>query len=157
MFLREQSCACRDQAAHESDKAVLERDLLKAELAQTRMVQETTANRDQLKSELERLQRRQRQRRKARKPIEPLMARSRPDLKMEVDEVPRASFRCNLDRVAQEQMSEDLETWTPPEPTLPLRDLESGRIRPLMVDVALPALTSSSTGGNQVSARTSRL
>ena len=59
--------------------------------------------------------------------------RSRPDSRMEVDEAPRASGRFTLDSVAQEQMSKDLETWTPPESTPSLRDLESGRIRTLMV------------------------
>ena len=49
-------------------------------------------------------------------------------------------------------MSEELETWPPPEPTLFLRDLESGRIGPLMVDVV-----ARSTGGSHVSAGTSRL
>ena len=62
--------------------------------------------------------------------IEPLIPRSRPDSKMEVDETPRVSGRFNLDRIAQEQMSEDLDTWTPPEPVPSLRDLESGRIKP---------------------------
>ena len=79
------------------------------------MMQETTANRDQLKSELERLQRRQQQMgsskdHKARIPIEPLMARSRPESKMETDEAPRAGGRFNLDRIAQEYVNEDLET-----------------------------------------------
>ena len=81
-----------------------------------------------------------------------LMTRPRLESKMEVDEVPRASGRFNLNRVAQEQRSEDLETWTPPEPTPSLRDLELSRIKPLMLDVALPL-----TGGSQVSAGTSRL
>ena len=54
-------------------------------------------------------------------------------------------------------MDEDLETWTPLEPTPSLRDLESGRIRPRMVDVALPGPTPSSVGASQVSAGTSRL
>ena len=70
--------------------------------------------------------------RKLRTPIEPLMAKSRPESKIEVDEVPRASDRFNFDRLAQEQMNEDLETCTPPEPTLSLRDLELNRNRPLM-------------------------
>ena len=52
--------------------------------------------------------------RKAKSPSEPLVTRSRPDLKMEVDEVPRATGRFNFDCVAQEQISEDLVTWTPP-------------------------------------------
>ena len=65
-----------------------------------------------------------------------MMARIRPESKMEVEEVSRAS-NC-FDRVTQEQMSEDLETWTP-HPVL--RDLELSRIKPLMGDVALPGLT----------------
>ena len=41
---------------------------------------------------------------------------------MEVNEVSQVSSRFNLDRVAHEQMNEDLETWTPLEPTPSLRD-----------------------------------
>ena len=85
------------------------------------------------------------------------MARSRTKLKMEVDETPRASGRFNLDRVAQEQMSEYLETWNPPKPTPSSRGLEVSRFKPLAVDVALPGLTTSSTSGSQASAGTSRL
>ena len=44
-----------------------------------------------------------------------------------------------------------------PEPVPSLRDLESGRIRPLRVDVALPVLTPSSTCVSQASAGTLRL
>ena len=75
---------------------------------------------------------------------------------MEVNEAPRASGIFNLNRVAQKQMSENLETWTPPETTPSLRDLELSRINPLMVDVALPVLTPSSIGGGQVSSGTPR-
>ena len=136
--------------------------MVKAELEQTRKVQETTANRDQLKSELERLQRRQQEmgrgkERKTTTPIEPLLARSRPELKMEMDEAPRASGRFNLDKVAQEQISEDLETRTSPDLTPSLRDLELSGVRPLIVDVALPNLMPSSTGGSQARTGTSRL
>ena len=136
--------------------------MLRAALEQTRRLQENTANCDQLKPELERLQRKQQEtgsgkERRLRTPVEPLMTKSRPDSKMEVDEAPRASGRFNLDRVAQEQMSEDLEKWTPPEPTLSSRDLESVRIKPLTVEVALPGLTPSSTGGSQASAGKPRL
>ena len=101
--------------------------MLKAELEQTHSVQEITASCDQLKSKLERLQRRQQQgvesgkQRKTRTPIEPLMARSRLESKMELDEVPRASGRFNLNRVAQEHMSDNLETSSTPEPTPSLR------------------------------------
>ena len=49
----------RDQAVLERDKVILERHLLIAELKQTRRVHKSTANSDQLKSELERLQTRQ--------------------------------------------------------------------------------------------------
>ena len=102
----------------EKDIAIVERDLLKAELEQSQRVHETTANCDQLKLESKRLQRTPQElgsgkERKWKTPIEPLMARSRPDSKMEVDEAPRANGRFNLDRLAQEQMSEDLEAWTP--------------------------------------------
>ena len=76
---------------------------------------------------------------------------------MEVDEAPRVSGRFNLDRIAQEQMSEDLDAWTPLEHVSSWRDLESGRIKPLVVDFALPGLKPSSTGGSQASAGTSRL
>ena len=80
------------------------------------------------KSELERLHRRQQEmgsgkERKARITIEPLIARSIPETKMEVDELSRSSGRFYLERVAQEQMNDDLETWTPPEPTHSKRDL----------------------------------
>ena len=54
-------------------------------------------------------------------------------------------------------MSEDLETWTPLEPKTSLRHLELSQIKQLAVDVALPGLTSSSIGGSQGSAGTSRL
>ena len=68
--------------------------MLQAELEWTRKLQETTASREQPNSELERLQRRQQEagsgkERKATTPIEPLKTRSRPESKMEVDEVPR--------------------------------------------------------------------
>ena len=75
---------------------------------------------------------------------------------MEIDVTPRSGRRFNLDRVAQEQMNEGLDTWTPPEPARSLRDLDSGRIKPLM-DIALPGLTPSSTSGSQAGALTSRL
>ena len=79
--------------------------------------------------------------RKVKTPSEPLMAQLRPESKMEVDKTPRANICFNLDRVAKEQMSEDVETWTPPEPTPSLRDLKLSRTKPLAVDVALPDLT----------------
>ena len=55
---------------------------------------------------------------KSNTPIEPLMMRSIPESRMEVDETPRLSGRFNLDRVAQEQLNEDLNTWTPLETVL---------------------------------------
>ena len=114
---RDKAILDRDHATLDKYKAILEMDMLKAELKQTRKMQETMVSRDQLKSEFDGLQRRQPEvvrskDRKARTPIEPLMARSRPESKMEVDEVPNASGRSNLDRVAQEQMSKNLETGT---------------------------------------------
>ena len=118
----------RDQTTRDRDPAVQNG----ARLEQTRKLQETAATRDQLQSELEQMQRRKQESEnskecKVRMPIRPLMARSRPELKMEVDETPRATGRFNLNRIAQQQMSEDLETWTPPEPTPFLRDLELSR------------------------------
>ena len=121
----------RDRATFNKDKATLDRDTsineraVEGRVEQTQKVREITSSRDQLKSNFERLQRRQQEvgsgkEGKARKPIEPLMARSILESKMEVDRVPMASGRFNLDRVAQEQTSDDLETWTPPEPTLSL-------------------------------------
>ena len=115
---RDKTILDRDHATLDKYKAILEMDMMKAELEQTRKVQETTVSRDQLKSEFDGLQRRQpevgrsKDQKDRRTPIEPLMARSRPESKMEVDEVLRASGRSNLDRVAQEQMSKNLETWT---------------------------------------------
>ena len=76
---------------------------------------------------------------------------------MDVDETPRATGRFNLDQIAQEQMSEELETWTPPEPTPSLRDHELSQARLLAVDVVLTGLTPSSTGGTQGSQGASRL
>ena len=85
-----------------------------------------------------------------------LTRRSRLESKMEVDEAPRSSGRFNLDRVAQEHMNEGLVTWMPSEPVPSLRNLESGWIRPLK-DIALAALTPSSTSGSQAGAGKSRL
>ena len=72
--------------------------------------------------------------------------------KMEVDEAPRSSGRFKLDRIdriAQEQKNEDLESWTPPQPVPSLRDLKSDWIRPLRVVVAVLGVKPSSTGGSQ--------
>ena len=87
---------------------------------------------------------------------EPVVTRSRPESRMEVDEAPRSSGRFNLDRVAQENMNEGLETWTPPELVPSVRNLEANRVRPLK-DITLPGLTSSSTSGSQSGTGTSRL
>ena len=99
------------------------------------------ANCDQIKSEFERLQRRQQAvasgKEKEKTTTEPSTARSRPESTMEVDEAPMSKGRFNLDHVALEHMSEGLDTWTPSESVPSLRNLESGRIRPLM-DIALP-------------------
>ena len=81
----DQATLDKDQSSIEKDKAVLERDVV--ELEQNRKVQETTANRDQLKSDFERL----------------LVARSRPESKMGVDEAPRASGRFILDSHVSER------------------------------------------------------
>ena len=68
---------------------------------------------------------------------EPLVTRSRPESKMEVDETPRATGRIYLDRVAQEKINEGLETWTPPEPMLSLRDLSLSQTKhPVRPEVA---------------------
>ena len=114
------------------------------------------------KSELEQMQRLQQEtikskERKVKAISELLITRSRPDSKVEVDETPRATGRIYLDRVAQEKINKDLETWTPPEPMLSLRDLKLSQTKPLAVDVALSGLTPSSTAGSQGSAGTSRL
>ena len=76
---------------------------------------------------------------------------------MEVDEVPRARARFNLDREAREQMSEGLEVWIPNDATSSLRSLETQPVRPLM-DVVLPGYTPTSTSSDsQVSGGSSRL
>ena len=54
-------------------------------------------------------------------------------------------------------MNEDVDRWTQPETVPSLKDLETGRIRPLRADVALPGLTPSSTCVRQASAATLRL
>ena len=113
------------------------------------------ANCDQIKSESERLQRRQ-QEIASGKERKIKTAKSRPESRMKVDEAPRSSDCFNLDRVAQEHMNEGMGTWMPSEPVPSLRNLESGRIRPLM-DIRLPGLTPSSSSGSQTGAEISRL
>ena len=117
----------RDQANLERDHAILERDharrdlnMIRAEYQQEQKVRENEANCEQLKSEVEKIQRRQRefarQKEKGTRTTERAAAGSRPDLQMEVDEVPRSSGRFNLDRAAQEHINEGLEMWIPPRP-----------------------------------------
>ena len=157
---RDQAKLDRDQAILERDKAILDRDLLMAEREQEQRLQENVANCCQIKSELERLQRRQQVvasgKEKMKTTTEPVVTRSRPESRMEVDEVTRSSGRFKLDRVAQEHMNEGFEAWTPPEPVPSVRNLEANRIRPLM-NIALPGLTSSSTCGSQSGTVASRL
>ena len=133
--------------------------MLKAEHQQEQRVRENAANCEQLKSELERIQQRQRELdvQKGARPKERMVTGSRPESRLEVDKAPRSKGRFNLDRAAQEQMSEGLEVWIPTESTASLRGLETPAIRPLM-DVALPGHTPSSTpSSSQVSGSSSRL
>ena len=134
-------------------------DMLKAEYQQEQRVRENAAICEQLQSELEKIQRRQREldRQRRSRTTERAAAGSRPESRMEVDEAPRSKGRFNLDRAAQEHMSEGLEVWIPTESTSSLRGLETQPIRPLM-DVALPGYTPSSTpSSSQVSGISSRL
>ena len=133
-----------------------------SEHEQVENLQQAAVARDRLNIELVQLQRLQQDnekssKRKVKTSSELLMNRSKPEPKREVDENPRVTGHFNLDRKAQEQKSEDVEMWTLPEPTPSLRDLELSQTKPLAVDVALPGLTPSSTGGCQGSAGTSRL
>ena len=158
---RDQANLDRDQANHDRNKVILERDLLNVERDQAQKLQQSAANCDQVKSEVERLQRKQQElasgtERKVKTLTESLMTRSRPDFRMEVDETFRSAGRFNLDRVAQEQMNEGLNTWMPPKPVPSSRDLESGRIKTLM-DIKLLGLSPRSTSGSQAGAGTSRL
>ena len=135
--------------------------MMRAEYQQEQKVRENEANCEQLNSELEKIQQRQRefarQKEKGSRSTERAAAVSRPESRMEVDEVPRSSGRFNLDRAAQEHINEVLEVWIAPEPVSSVRGLEVPPIRPLM-DVALPGYTPSSTpSSSQVSGRSSRL
>ena len=56
---RDQAKLDREQEKLEQDKAILDRDLLMAERVKEQRLQESVANCDQIKTELERLQRRQ--------------------------------------------------------------------------------------------------
>ena len=149
----------RDQAIIERDQARRDLDMLKAEYQQEQRVRENAAICEQLQSELEKIQRRQREldRQRRSRTTERAAAGSRPESRMEVDEAPRSKGQFNLDRAAQEHMSEGLEVWIPTESTSSLRGLETQPIRPLM-DVALPGYTPSSTpSSSQVSGISSRL
>ena len=94
--------------------------MIRAENQQEQRVRENEANYEQLKSEMEKIQRRQRelarQKEKRTRTTEPAATGSRPESRMEVDEVPRPSGRFNLDRAAQKHRNEGLEVWIPPEP-----------------------------------------
>ena len=87
--------------------------MMRAEYQQEQNVCENEANCEQLKSELEKIQRRKRefarQKEKGTRTTERAAAGSRPESRMEVDEVPRSSGRFNLDRAAQEHINEGLE------------------------------------------------
>ena len=144
----------RDQAVLERDQARRDLSMMRAEYQQEQKKRDYEANCEQLKSEIEKIQRRQRefsrQREKGSRTTERAAAGSRPESRMEVDEVPRPSGRFNLDRAAQEHINEGLEVWIPPEPEVP-------PILPLM-DVALPGYIPSSTpSSSQVSGSSSRL
>ena len=149
----------RDQAVNERDQALRLLEIQKAEHQQELRVRENAANRDQLRSELDRIEQRQREldAQKGARPKERVVTSSRPESRMEVDEAPRAKARFNLDREAREHMSEGLEVWIPNDATSSLRSLETQPIRPLM-DVELPGYTPTSTSSDgQVSGGSSRL
>ena len=149
----------RDQAVNERDQTLRLLEMLKVEHQQELRVRENAANRDQLKSELERIEQRQREldAQKGARPKERVVTSSRPESRMEVDEAPRARGRFNLDREAREHMGEGLEVWIPNDATPSLRSLETQPVRPLM-DVVLPGYTPTSTSSDsQVSGGSSRL
>ena len=149
----------RDQAVNERDQTLRLLEVLKVEHQQELRVRESAANRDQLKSELERIEQRQREldAQKGARPKERVVTSSRPESRMEVDEAPRARGRFNLDREAREHMSEGLEVWIPNDAKPSLRGLETQPVRPLM-DVVLPGYTPTSTSSDsQVSGGSSRL
>ena len=149
----------RDQAVNERDQALRLLEIQKAEHQQELRVRENAANRDQLRSELDRIEQRQREldAQKGARPKERVVTSSRPESRMEVDESPRARAWFNLDREAREHMSEGLEVWIPNDATSSLRSLETQPIRPLM-DVELPGYTPTSTSSDsQVSGGSSRL
>ena len=105
--------------------------MIRAEYQQEQRVHENEANCEKLKSEMEKIQRRQRelaiQKEKRTRTTEPAATGSRPESRMEVDEVPRPSGRFNLDRAAQEHMKEGLEVWIPTEPVPSVQSLDTQR------------------------------
>ena len=139
---RDQAKLDRDQALVEQNKAIRDRDLLMAEREQEHRLQESVANCNQIKSEIEQ--------QKRRSTTEPAVARSRPESRMEVDEVLGQAVPSTW------TLNEGLEAWTTPEPVPSLRNLETNPVRPLM-EISLPGLTPSSTSGSQTGTGTSRL
>ena len=119
----------------ERDQARRDLNMIRAEYQQEQKVRENEANCEQLKSEIEKIERRERefarQKEKGMGTAEQAAIGSRPESRVEVDEVPRSSGRFNLDRVAQEPMNEGLEVWIPPEPVPSVCGLEAQPIRPL--------------------------
>ena len=135
--------------------------MIRAEYQQEQKVRENEANYEQLKSEMEMIQRRQREfeRKKEKRTsmTEPAATESRPESRMEVDEVTRPSGRFNLDRAAQEHMNGGLEVWIPPEPVPSVHSLDTQPIRSLL-EVTLPGYSPSSTSSSiQIGASSSRL
>ena len=110
--------------------------MIRSEYQQEQRVRQNEASCEQLKSEMEKIQRRlrelARQKEKRMRTMEPAATGSRPESRMEVDEVPRPSGRFNLDRAAQEHMNEGLEVLIPPETVPSVHSLDTQPIRPLM-------------------------
>ena len=104
----------------ERDQARRDLNMIRAEYQLEQKVRENEANCEQLKSEMEKIQRRQRefarQKEKRTRTTEPAATGSRPESRMEMDEVARPSSRFNLDRAAQEHINEGLEVSIPHEP-----------------------------------------
>ena len=137
--------------------------MINAEYQQEQRVRENEANSEQLKSEMEKIQRRQRElarqkeKRTRTRTTEPTATGSRPESRMEVDEVARSSGRFNLDRAALEHTNEGLEVWKRPEPVPSVHSLDTQPIRPLM-EVTLAGFTpSSTTSSSQIGSSSSRL
>ena len=76
-------------------------NLIRTEWEQAQKLLESTANCEQIKSEIEKIKKRQQEFAKKKEPmkatIEPAVTRLRPESKMEVDEAHRASGHFNLD------------------------------------------------------------